>query len=97
MRHWIYQLSGLMLISKKSAKINAAPDLKGRSLAVWYGGSEFEFLALMDKLHYDPDKDLNVIQQGFTMDPFLAGQMEAASAMTYSDQVALESGLSRII
>jgi len=53
LRHWIYQLSGLMLISKKSAKINAAPDLKGRSLAVWYGGSEFEFLALIDKLHYD--------------------------------------------
>ena len=43
------------------------------------------------------DKGLNVIQHGFTMDPFLAGQMEAASAMTYSDQVALESGLSRII
>ena len=53
LRHWIYQFSGLMLISKKSAKINAAPDLKGRSLAVWYGGSEFEFLALIDKLHYD--------------------------------------------
>src|ERR1700694_961370 len=49
----------------------------------------------MDKLHYDPDKDVNVIQQGFTMDPFLAGQMQAASAMTYNEyQVVLESGLS---
>jgi NitT/TauT family transport system substrate-binding protein len=48
----------------------------------------------MDKLHFDPDKDLNVIKQGFTMDPFLAGQMEAASAMTYNEyQIVLESGL----
>lgn len=91
----IYQSSGLMLVSKKSAQINAAPELKGRNVGVWYGGNEFEFLALMDKLHYDPDKDLNVIKQGFTMDPFLAGQMDAASAMTYNEyQIVLESGVS---
>jgi NitT/TauT family transport system substrate-binding protein len=90
----VYQSSGLTLVSKKSANINSAQDLKGRSVGVWYGGNEFEFLALMDKLHYDPDKDLNVIKQGFTMDPFLAGQMEAASAMTYNEyNVVLESGV----
>src|SRR5207249_4531930 len=66
----VYQSSGLLLISKKSANITKAEDLKGRSVGVWYGGNEFEFLALMDKLGYDPDKDLNVIKQGFTMDPF---------------------------
>jgi NitT/TauT family transport system substrate-binding protein len=90
----VYQSSGLMLVSKKSANINSAQDLKGRNVGVWYGGNEFEFLALMDKLHEDPDKDLNVIKQGFTMDPFLAGQMEAASAMTYNEyQIVLESGV----
>jgi NitT/TauT family transport system substrate-binding protein len=90
----IYQSSGLMLISRKSANIVNAEDLKGRSVGVWYGGNEFEFLALMDKLKYDPDKDLNVIQQGFTMDPFLAGPMDAASAMTYNEYaVVLESGV----
>jgi len=90
----VYQSSGLMLISKKSTGINKAEDLKGKSVGVWYGGNEFEFLALMDKLGYDPDKDLNVIKQGFTMDPFLAGQMEAASAMTYNEyNVVVESGV----
>src|SRR5438132_10880372 len=90
----VYQSSGLMLISKKSTGITKAEDLKGRSVGVWYGGNEFEFLALMDKLGYDPDKDLNVIKQGFTMDPFLAGQMDAASAMTYNEyQIVLESGV----
>jgi NitT/TauT family transport system substrate-binding protein len=90
----VFQSSGLMLISRKAANIAAPQDLKGRSVGVWYGGNEFEFLALMDKLHYDPDKDLNVIKQGFTMDPFLAGQMDAASAMTYNEYaVVLESGV----
>jgi NitT/TauT family transport system substrate-binding protein len=90
----IYQSSGLMLVSKKTANITSAQALKGRNVGVWYGGNEFEFLALMDKLHYDPDKDLTVIKQGFTMDPFLAGQMEAASAMTYNEyQIVLESGV----
>ncbi len=90
----IYQASGLLLISKKSAGINKPEDLKGKKVGVWFGGNEFEFLALMDKLHYDPDKDLTVIKQGFTMDPFLAGQMDAASAMTYNEyQVVLESGV----
>jgi len=91
----VFQSSGLMLISKKSANIKTPQDLKGRNVGVWYGGNEFEFLALMDKLHADPDKDLNVIKQGFTMDPFLAGQMDAASAMTYNEyQIVLESGVS---
>jgi NitT/TauT family transport system substrate-binding protein len=91
----VFQSSGLMLISKKSAGITRPEALKGKSVGVWFGGNEFEFLALMDKLGFDPDKDLNVIQQGFTMDPFLAGQMDAASAMTYNEfQVVLESGVS---
>jgi NitT/TauT family transport system substrate-binding protein len=90
----VYQSSGLMLISRKSKNIVSPTDLKGKSVGVWYGGNEFEFLALMDKLGYDPDKDLNVIKQGFTMDPFLAGQMDAASAMTYNEyEVVLESGV----
>jgi NitT/TauT family transport system substrate-binding protein len=90
----MYQSSGLLLVSKKAAGIVKAEDLKGKNVGVWFGGNEFEFLALMDKLGYNPDKDLNVIKQGFTMDPFLAGQMDAASAMTYNEyQIVLESGV----
>ena len=90
----IYQSSGLLLVSKKSANITKPEDLKGKNVGVWYGGNEFEFLALMDKLKFDPDKDMTVIKQGFTMDPFLAGQMDAASAMTYNEyQIVLESGV----
>ncbi len=51
----VYQSSGLTLVSKKSAGIVSPEDLKGKNVGVWYGGNEFEFLALMDKLGYAPD------------------------------------------
>jgi NitT/TauT family transport system substrate-binding protein len=90
----IYQSSGLLLVSKKAAGIARPEDLRGKRVGVWYGGNEFEFLALMDKLKYDPDRDLDVVEQGVSMDPFLAGELDAASATTYNEyQLVLESGL----
>lgn len=90
----IYQKSGLVLVSKKSANINSAADLKGKKVGNWMGGNEFELLALFDKYKFDPNKDLNFTKQGFTMDQFLNGELDAASAMTYNEyQVVLEQGI----
>jgi NitT/TauT family transport system substrate-binding protein len=93
-----YQSSGLLLISKKTANINSPKDLKGHKVGVWTGGNEFEFRALMDKYGYDNsidnNKDMTVIKQGFEMDSFLTGQMDAASAMVYNEYpVVLEAGV----
>lgn len=90
----IYQKSGLVLVSKKSAGINSAADLKGKKVGNWMGGNEFELLALFDKYKFDPNKDLSFTKQGFTMDQFLGDQIDVASAMTYNEyQVVLESGV----
>ncbi|WP_342563452.1 ABC transporter substrate-binding protein [Paenibacillus sp. FSL R7-0345] len=90
----IYQKSGLVLVSKKEAGINGPADLKGKKVGNWMGGNEFELLALFDKYQLDPNKDLNFTKQGFTMDQFLGGEIDAASAMTYNEyQVVLESGV----
>ncbi|MCI3922250.1 ABC transporter substrate-binding protein [Paenibacillus sp. TRM 82003] len=90
----IYQDSGLVLVSKKDSGIASAADLKGRKVGNWMGGNEFELLALFDKYSFDPTKDLEFIKQGFTMDQFLIGELDAASAMTYNEyQVVLEQGI----
>lgn len=90
----IYQDSGLVLVSKKSSGIATPADLKGKKVGNWMGGNEFEVLALFDKLKLDPNKDLQFIKQGFTMDQFLSGELDAASAMTYNEyQVVLEQGI----
>lgn len=90
----IYQKSGLVLVSKKTAGISTPADLKGKKVGNWMGGNEFEILALFDKYKLDSGKNLNFTKQGFTMDQFLGGELDAASAMTYNEyQVVLESGV----
>lgn len=90
----IYQKSGLLLVSKKDADINSPADLAGKNVGNWMGGNEFEILALFDKYRLDQNKDLSFVKQGFTMDQFLAGEIDAASAMTYNEyHVVLEQGV----
>lgn len=90
----IYQESGLVLVSKKTAGIASPADLAGKKVGNWMGGNEFELLALFDKYKLDPNKDLSFVKQGFTMDQFLAGELDAASAMTYNEYpVVLEQGV----
>ncbi|WP_040949141.1 ABC transporter substrate-binding protein [Gorillibacterium massiliense] len=90
----IYQKSGIVLVSKKSSGIATPADLKGKKVGNWMGGNEFEVLALFDKYKLDSNKDLSFVKQGFTMDQFLSGELDAASAMTYNEyQVALEQGI----
>lgn len=93
-----YQSSGMMLIARKSSGIKSVADLKGRKVGVWTGGNEFEFRAALDKYKLDNsidnNKDMTVIKQGFEMDSFLNGQLEAAHAMTYNEyQVVLAAGV----
>ena len=90
----IYQESGLLLVSKKESGINSPKDLAGKNVGNWMGGNEFEILALFDKYGFDPNKDLSFVKQAFTMDQFLSGDLDAASAMTYNEyHVVLESGV----
>jgi NitT/TauT family transport system substrate-binding protein len=90
----IFQKSGLVLVSKKAAGIAGPAGLKGKKVGNWMGGNEFEILALFDKYKLDSNKDLNFTKQGFTMDQFLGGGIDAASAMTYNEyQVIMESGV----
>lgn len=91
----IYQESGLILISKKDAGIESPEDLEDKNVGNWMGGNEFELLALFDKYGFDPNSDLSFVKQAFTMDQFLSGELDAASAMTYNEyHVVLESGVS---
>ncbi len=90
----IFQKSGLVLVSKKAAGISTPADLKDKKVGNWMGGNEFEILALFDKYKLDSNKDIKFTKQGFTMDQFLGGDIDVASAMTYNEyQIVLESGI----
>lgn len=92
----MFQKSGMLLVSKKEAGINSPKDLAGKKVANWFGGNEYELLALLAKYNLDKDKDLKLVQQDFTMDQLKEGSVDAASAMTYNELgLLLESGIKK--
>jgi NitT/TauT family transport system substrate-binding protein len=72
-------------ISWKDTGIAGPADLKGKKVAVWFGGNEFELLATLAKYAIDKDKDVQLIQQPFDMNLLLERQVDAAAAMTYNE------------
>jgi NitT/TauT family transport system substrate-binding protein len=90
----IFQDSGMRLISYKSQNIHSFQDLKGKTVGVWWAGNQYQFLACMNRLGINYQKDMRVIQQPFDMNGFLQHQLNAASAMTYNELgVVLEAGV----
>jgi len=89
----VQQLNGLLLIAFKSSGIAAPADFAGKRVGVWLGAWEAQFDALMAKEGLTTD-EFSLISQGFTMDPFLEGELDVASAMIYNEYyVVLESGV----
>ncbi|MEM9708816.1 MAG: ABC transporter substrate-binding protein [Pseudomonadota bacterium] len=84
-----FKSSGLMLTCWKDAGIESPADLKNRTLGVWFFGNEFPFLSWMSQLGIDTDgKDENgvdVLKQGFNVDPLIQRQADCISTMTYNE------------
>lgn len=90
----IFQKSAMLLVSKTSAGINTPADLKGKKVGSWFGGNEYEIYALLEANKLKKDSDLKLVQQDYTMNQLLKGEIDAASAMTYNEYgLLLESGL----
>ena len=81
----VFQRSAMLLVSKASKGIQAPADLKGKKIGSWFGGNEYEIYALLEANNIDRDKDLNLVQQDFTMNQLLNDEIDAASAMTYNE------------
>ncbi|CUI01153.1 ABC transporter substrate-binding protein [Leisingera aquaemixtae] len=84
-----FKSSGMMLTCWKDAGIETPEDLKNRTLGVWFFGNEFPFMSWMSQLGIGTDgKDENgveVLKQGFNVDPLLQRQADCISTMTYNE------------
>jgi len=83
----VFQRSGLTLISWKDSGLNSVGKLKGKTVANWLGGNEYEVYAALVKNGMDPvhNKGVKIFQQPFDMNFFMKRQVDAASAMTYNE------------
>lgn len=70
--------------------------MKGKKVGNWFGGNEYEVLALLEKYKLNKDSDLKLVQQDYTMDQIQEGSIDAASAMTYNEfGLLLENGVNK--
>ena len=84
----VFQKSGMMLTCRKDSGVATPKDFPGQTLGVWFGGNEYPFLNWMNKLGYKTDGSeggVNVLKQGFNVDPLLQKQAACISTMTYNE------------
>ena len=90
----IQQSNGLMLVAHKSSGITGPDGFTGKHVGVWLGAWQAQFDALIAQAGLSRN-DFDLVAQGYSMDPFLNGELDVASAMIYNEyQVVLESGVS---
>ncbi|WP_409557766.1 ABC transporter substrate-binding protein [Aliiroseovarius sp. M344] len=81
--------SGMMLTCWGDVGIESPEDLANRTLGVWFFGNEFPFMSWMSKLGIATDgaseTGVEVLKQGFNVDPLLQRQADCISTMTYNE------------
>ena len=80
----IFERSATTQISFKDKDITSPTDLAGKKVGSWGYGNEWELFAGMQKAGVATD-DISLVQQAFDMNGFLAGDIDAAQAMTYNE------------
>ena len=81
----VFQRSGTLQVSFADAGIESAADLEGKNVGNWGFGNEFELFAGITEAGLDPATDVTLVQQQFDMAALLAGDIDAAQAMTYNE------------
>ncbi len=83
----VFSRSGMTELTWKSSGINTVGKMKGKKVANWLGGDQYELFAALTKNGMDPAKNggVTIVQQPFDMGLLLRHQVDAASAMTYNE------------
>ena len=83
-----FKRSGMMLTCRKDTGITTPADFKGKKLGVWFFGNEYPFMSWMSTLGLGVAggaDGVEVIKQGFNVDPLLQKQADCVSTMTYNE------------
>jgi NitT/TauT family transport system substrate-binding protein len=83
-----FKRSGMMLTCRAETGIKSPADFKGKKLGVWFFGNEYPFLSWMSQLGLPTNGGVDgveVIKQGFNVDPLIQKQADCVSTMTYNE------------
>lgn len=77
----IVQESSMMLVTRKAGGIRTPADLNGKKVGLWGGDFAIPARAFFDKFHLRVQE----VPQSYTVNLFLRGGIDAASAMWYNE------------
>jgi NitT/TauT family transport system substrate-binding protein len=81
----VFARSGMTELTWKDTGLDDITKLEGKKVGVWLGGNEHKLFAALTKNGIDPQKDVEIVAQPFTMDLLLDRDVDAAAAMTYNE------------
>jgi NitT/TauT family transport system substrate-binding protein len=81
----VFTRSGMLELAWKDSGVTSISQMRGKKVGVWCCGNENELYAALNKNGMDPQKDVTIVNQPFTMDLFLNREVDAAAAMTYNE------------
>ena len=83
----VFGRSGMTQLTWKDSGIKTIAQMKGKKVANWLGGNEFELFAALTRAGMDPsaNKGVTIVKQPFDMNLFMNRQVDSASAMTYNE------------
>jgi len=83
----VFQRSATTELTWKDSGITSIDELRGRRVAVWCCGNQYELFAALRKYDIDPDNpaDIEIVDQPFDMELFLDRRVDAAAATTYNE------------
>jgi NitT/TauT family transport system substrate-binding protein len=83
----MFDRSALQLACRRDSGVMSPPDLKGKTIALWFGGREYPPLAWLSKLRLTtaggPDGVTVIDQQGAGVEPLLQRQVACVSTLSY--------------
>ncbi|HRA49938.1 ABC transporter substrate-binding protein [Actinotalea sp.] len=82
----IFERSATLQVAFADAGIETVEDLAGKQIGSWGYGNEWELFAGLNQAGVT---DFEIVQQAFDMNAFLAGDIDAAQAMTYNEYAQL--------
>lgn len=78
------QKSATTYVARKDSGISSVSDMPGRSVGLWFGGDEHEFLAMLNAAGVSQE-DVQIISQGFDIIAWLNGEYEVMQVTRFNE------------
>lgn len=90
------QITPFAFVTYDNSGITSVKDFKGKKVAVWFTGPQYTLYAMLAHEGLSP-KDMHIIAQPFSMQPFIDKQFDVATVTLYNELNTLkEQGITNI-